>query len=310
MMGKNSGRLSVQWLNGMALSSPERLVSISEHIYNRQIEKTASEILSERERFSILLVSGPSASTKTTTAAKLSHTLRQNGVPSAVISLDNFFLNRADLPVLPDGSVDYESIRTLDLTLLSRCFGELLAKGFSDFPVFDFKAGKRSGRTERIEAPPGGIVLVEGIHALNPAILRDHDAARFRRLYISPNSYYFLGEELVLGVRDLRLIRRLVRDYFHRASSVNSTLDMWTNVVKNESANILPYREEADYVLDSVILYEPNIYEACLNKVLCGSGVSEVYRPKIEALRGALEQFVPLDMGYVPADTVLREFLE
>ena len=303
-------RLSVSWLNGMVLSRPEALVRLSERIYENQIEQTGQHLAQQSEDFSILLVSGPSASTKTTTAGKLRECLLRHGVGSVVISLDDFFIDRAMLPRLPDGSTDFESIRTLDLPLLNQCFGELLSRGEADFPVFDFTTGKRAPEARRICAGKDSIVIMEGIHALDPLIAQGHDPKRFRKLYISPNSEYFLDDRRILGIRDVRLIRRLVRDYFHRANAVESTLQMWVGVVASEVVNIIPYRTQADYVLDSAILYEPNVFQGVLAEILSKSSVSEEFRPKVDALTEALRRFVPLGLEYVPKQTVLREFLQ
>ena len=303
-------QLSVSWLNGMVLSRPEALVSLSERIYYNQIEQITLSLVEQSNSFSILLVSGPSASTKTTTAMKLSQRFHERGVQSVVISLDNFFINRDLLPKLPDGTTDFESIDTLDLPLLDQCFESLLYKGMADFPIFDFPTGKRLLERQHITTNGDTIVIIEGIHALHPEVIRGHNPASFRKVYISPNSEYFFDNERVLGIRDVRLTRRLVRDFFHRGGAVQRTLEMWANVISSEVVNIIPYRTEADYILDSAIIYEPNIFERILANILETSQVSEEFQPKLMALTDSLKKFVPLDLTYVPGTTVLREFLE
>ena len=305
-----NNRLSVSWINGLALSCPQKLIDSSERAYERQIADTAAHIAGKRESCSILLLSGPPASTKTTTAGKLSCRLaKEHGIHSVVLSLDNFFINRCDLPILPDGTVDFESIHTVDLPKLHECVEELLRTGRAEFPIFDFPTGRRSRLTQPVEVGSNSLLIMEGIHALNPAVVEGHDPSGFLRVYISPDSDYYLDDKRVMTVRQVRLLRRLIRDYFHRGNPVGRTFDMWKGVVSSELVQILPYRDQADYIIDSTIRYEPNIYEPYLERILDEQLLEERYEPELAPLREALSYFVPLDKNLIPAHTVLREFL-
>jgi len=301
-------RRNVNWLNDMTRESPKELVSLSERLYRDQIDRTAMGIA--QDRTSILLVSGPSASTKTTTAKKLSERLAELGFHAEVISLDDFFIDRRLLPKLPNGDTDFESIATVDLPALNRCLGELLAKGESDFPIFDFPKGRRSELSRRIRLTEKTLLIMEGIHALNPAVMGTQNPGSFKKIYISPNSDYYWGETRILKARQIRLIRRLVRDFFHRGNTVENTLWMWENVVASERVNILPFKEEADYLIDSTILYEPSIYAYWLDRILDQSAAGERFLPKVQELTEALSCFAPLPLDLVPEDTVLHEFLQ
>lgn len=146
---------------------------------------------------------GPSASSKTTTAGKIAAQLEHLGVQTAVISLDDFFKNRADLPLLPNGETDFESIHTLDLDTLRACFNTLLAAGEAAFPTFDFTSGSRAKEVRRVKAGHGTVLIVEGIHALNPQITENCARDGFQRLYISPNSDYEEDGKLVLTAREI-----------------------------------------------------------------------------------------------------------
>lgn len=302
--------VDIAWLNEQVRTNPEELLAQSERQYEEQLEQVAGELAGQRGSFSILLASGPSASTKTTTAGKLAKHLEQRGLHAVVISLDDFFLDRSELPVLPDGTADFESIHTLDLAALDHCFCGLLYEGGSDFPIFDFTTGKRAPQFRRITAGSDTVVLVEGIHALNPEIVKGLDPARFRKAYISPNSDYRLEGERVLRVRDVRLIRRLIRDYNHRANTLKRTFEMWQGVIKSEVDNIFPYRAEADYIIDSAILYEPNLYRDIYTRLLEKNPVTGEFRDKAEELRDILAQFTPLPERRAPETTVLHEFLK
>lgn len=305
-----NNRLSVAWINGMALSCPEKLVEGSEKAYYRQIADAAAAIAERKESCSVLLLSGPSASTKTTTAAKLAgRLLTEYDIRCVVLSLDNFFKNRCDLTRLPDGSIDFESIDTVDLEKLHLCIEELMQTGRSEFPIFDFSTGRRSERTQPVTIDSNTLLLMEGIHALNPAVAKGHDPAGFFKLYISPNSDYYLDDVPILTARQVRLIRRLVRDYYHRGNPVGRTFDMWKGVVSSEQINILPFREDADFIIDSTMRYEPNIYEFYLEQILDEQPVEERYEPELAPLREALAHFIPLEREQIPETTVLQEFL-
>ena len=152
-------------------------------------------------------------------------------------------------------------------------------------------------------------MIVEGIHALNPQITENCARDGFQRLYISPNSDYEEDGKLVLTAREIRLIRRLVRDHYYRGSSVENTMRMWAGVVRSEIVNIIPYRSEADIIVDSMILYEPAVWTHYLGSVLKAEDVSLRFAAKIEKLRRSLSQFVPLAAEYIPKKTVLHEFL-
>lgn len=310
MAENQHNKIEIKTINHLILTSPQAFIELSEERYNQQINQIADKIAQKSNQCSILLVSGPSASTKTTTAQKLSSCLGSHGIHSVVISLDNFFVNRDDLPILENGDVDYESIHTLDMETLRACFDDLLHKKQSEFPIFDFPKGKRSEKTQHIKVSQDTIVIIEGIHALNPIIVEGQDHESFMKLYISPSSDYYFGEEMVLSSRNIRLVRRLVRDYFHRKNSIESTIDMWVNVVKSELINIMPYKKEADFTIDSTIMYEAGIYEHYLAKIIKTSELTGFHQSKMEEVLRALSRFNTLPLELVPRDTVLREFLE
>lgn len=211
-------------------------------------------------------------------------------------------------PILSNGETDYESIDTLDLTTLKSCFDTLLKTGEALFPTFDFTKGRRANEKRPVKAGHDTVLIVEGIHALNPQITNGLQDG-FQRLYISPNSDYEEDGKLVLTAREIRLIRRLVRDRYHRGSSLENTMQMWAGVVRSEIVNIIPYRKEADMIVDSMILYEPAIWALELGEALRTEKVSLRFAAKIEKLKRSLDRFVPLSAEYIPKDTVLREFL-
>ena len=305
-----NNRIRIDWINDMALHQPAELVRLSEEAYNTQIDRAIERVYDAREEKPILLVSGPSASSKTTTAGKIAEGLQKKGIRSAVVSLDDFFKDRDKLPILPNGETDFESVDTLHMPTVNACFDALLQTGTAMFPRFDFVEGKRIENVHPVEAGHGSVLIVEGIHALNPKITEGcvGSAGDFLRLYISPNGDYAEDGKTVLSAREIRCIRRLVRDHLYRGSSIENTMKMWNGVVRSEVVNILPYQSEADIVVDSTLLYEPTIWAKQLEAVLGDQEVSLRYEPKLRKLCRSLARFIPIDPALLPNETVLHEF--
>lgn len=310
MISNFNNKIDVKTINNLIKSSPSQLVDLSESSYYQQLNGLVDKISNRKDKCPIVLISGPSASTKTTTAYKLSKMLVDSGIHSVVISLDNFFVNRVNLPILENGDIDYESVNTLDMIKLRTCLNELLKNKQSEFPIFDFSCGRRSKETRHIKMSDDTIVIIEGIHALNPLIVEGQDKKSFLKLYVSPSSDYYFNDELILSSRNLRFIRRLVRDYFYRNNSLESTMDMWVNVVKSELINIMPFKKEADFTIDSTIMYEPSVYEYYLSDIINTSELTGFYKKKTDDILKSLARFHVLPRKIIPSDTVLWEFLK
>ena len=310
MTDTKHSKIDITMVNEMIGNSPDEFIIASELRYFEQIEQVASKIQAQKQQCSILLVSGPSASSKTTTSKKIMEKLAQKGTHSVVVSLDDFFVNVEDAPHLENGDIDYESIRTIDIDTLRQCFTELLETKKANFPIFDFSKKSRSKLTRNIEINENTIVIVEGIHALNPLIVEGMDKDNFLKLYISPSSDYYIEDEIILSSRTIRFVRRLIRDYFYRANGIVSTMDMWVNVVKFEIVNIMPYKSWADFTIDSTIMYEACVYEYYLNRIVSTGELSGEYLKKMERLRAALSKFCTISYEMIPKDTVLHEFID
>ena len=302
-------RLSLEQYNKMAQTAPDALVAESENDYYSQIEQIAEHIKINKERYKVVLLAGPSGSGKTTTASKLRKRLDQIGIQSVYVSLDNFFLDRDKLPLLPDGMPDFESIQTLDMDCLNAFFSDLLQTNKASIPIFDFNTGKRSDKTVDLEIDDNFVVIIEGIHALNPVITADHYSENFCKLYISPKSEYESNGKIVLNSRNLRLIRRMVRDYHFRGSSPINTMKLWKHVVEGEDIYIRPFRTTADFWINSVHKYEPMIFHHYLLPILEEVEPECEYQAKFTELKDTLELFYDLDKEIVPLDSLLREFI-
>ncbi len=302
-------QIEIDALNLMA-SSPEHLVSYSEHAYHDQIRKIAEDIkrLPPRER--LLLISGPSASGKTWSARLIAKQLEKLGVLPLRISLDRFYKNRADEPTLPNGNKDLESVQAMDSDTLSNCIDELTRRRRTKIPHFDFVTGTRD-RWDKVYWEEDGCIILEGIHALNPALLANEFSEPAQKIYISVDTNYVDRNGQVLSFSDIRLLRRMLRDQKHRGSLPIETLAYWPEVIQSERKYITPYLYRAQYRLDSSHQYEPLLYHSILHTLFSQSNaIPEAYREQIEPLKTALQKFQMIDPALVPSDSLLTEFIQ
>ena len=305
-----------------AIWIPKRLVEISlintaaesaasfvrhcEMEYEGRIHAAASEVLASRCH--IVMLTGPSASGKTTTANKLAAALRSRGCPSRVVSLDNFYKNLDDYPRLPDGSKDYENITALDLAEIERCLSELLETGETDLPEFDFVTEMRRAETTHLSLPGGGC-SVEGIHALNPQLTSGLPRGSVYKIYDGLREEDSSRGQRVLPTRDIRLARRMMRDCKFRGHSLEKTLSMWGGVCMGEDKFIKVFKAEADLLLDTSFSYEICLL-APFMAPLAGS-LPETH-PQCEQLNSLAGRFAladPIPEALVPENSMLREFL-
>lgn len=308
-------KYNINQLNNEIIADTKQFIAKAEQHYYNQIYSATDTIVKSIDNRSapIVLLSGPSGSTKTTTSEKITQRLMESDVPSVFISLDNFFINNDELPTLPNGDTDYESIKTIDIPTLQQCLHELLVNRESVLPVFDFPNGMRSAtQTQKVSLKGDTVVIIEGIHAINPRLTMNEDDENFLKIFTSPNTRYCDDQgEVVLAPRIVRLVRRLVRDFFYRGNSLENTLKMWVNVVNSESENILPYSKNADIIIDTSILYEPCIFNEYLREVVpkC-EAMEDKYQAQIDELLQILGHFTPLSREFIPSNTVLHEFIK
>lgn len=309
-----NGIVTAETVNKLAENSVNELVALCEEHYNGQLDSIAKLLLSE-SRYKIVLIAGPSGSGKTTTARKLSEKILKGGKNAVYISLDDFFLNRDELPILENGETDFESVNTLDINEIRKCFGLLLSGEKTMVPYFDFISGKRDPEKARLlETDENDIVIVEGLHAINPQLTDGIEAfgdKGFYKLFVNPSSQIY-GQDgaPVLKRRNLRLMRRMIRDYFFRGSSLENTLNMWEGVCREEIKTIIPFKDSADCVVDTTHFYEPCIYHHYLLPIM---EKSEVTNPQhadtLRELSDKLEIFYDAPASIVPDNSMIREFI-
>lgn len=299
----------LEYINENALASPELLVEKSEMRFKNIINDISNRVCDDIGR-EIVMLAGPSSAGKTTTARKLSEAFLEKGVKTYVLSLDDFYLNRDDIPLMDDGTRDFETVYALDLDCFEKTVNALLRGETVKSPVFDFTTGKRSDTNfNEITLGEKDAVIIEGLHALNP-VITDKIEGKILKIYISVSSrIYDKNGKIILNKRNLRFVRRMIRDYKFRNSTVDNTYKLWKNVTQGEDKYLFPYRDNADIRINTIHLYEPCVMKHQALKLLRGSEISERYKSDAQKLCKALEKFEDIDEILVPEDSLLREFL-
>lgn len=300
---------NLEYINEQALKNPKDFVRKCEERYNNIIEEIAKRIVEEKGR-EIVMLAGPSSAGKTTTARKLCENLNKKGVKTYVLSLDDFYLNRADIPYLPDGTQDYETVYALDLPLFTECVNKLLMGESVKNPVFDFTTGKRSDKEyNEITLGKEDVVIIEGLHALNPVITEKIEG-KLLKIYINVSSRIYDNKgNIILNKRNMRFVRRMVRDFKFRDSTVENTYKLWNNVTAGEDKYLFPYRHLADIKINTIHLYESCVLKSQALPLLYKSEISDEYKDNAKKLCKALEKFEDINISSVPEDSLLREFL-
>ncbi len=299
----------IECINEKAINNPQDFINECEKRYEKIIDDIAEKIALSNSR-EIVMLAGPSSAGKTTTARKIKASLEQKGKKAFVLSLDDFYLNRDDIPYLPDGTQDYETVYALDLECLEKELNALLRGEKVRTPVFDFTMGKRS-ETEYNDIILGkeDVVIIEGLHALNP-VITDKIEGELLKIYINVSSRIYDEEgNIILNKRNLRFIRRMVRDYKFRDSTVENTCKLWKNVTKGEDKYLFPYRDNADIKADTIHLYEPCVLKHQALGMISEDDVSNEYKENVQKIVNALEKFSDIEENMVPENSLLREFL-
>ena len=298
---------TVESINSSARHDPDGFVRQSTKNYLNAVEKAAKSVLENKKK--IVMLAGPSSSGKTTTAGILSGFIEKNGKEAKIISLDDFYLASLDLyPLNSDGSYNFESIHSLDLPLINSCFMSIIENGEAELPVFDFTNHSRSPHTNHIELDNDSVIIVEGIHGLNPLISFGNDDEFAARLYVSVSSRVYDDDKVLLSKRNMRFIRRLVRDSFFRATPAFDTFAIWNSVMAGENKYIFPFRSYADIKLDSFHPCEPGLLAGDALKLLDTVRGTQFEETAKDYCR-ILNCFEAIDRQSLTPDSLLCEFL-
>jgi uridine kinase len=287
------------------------VIRIAEGFHEKKIAAIADAVAEQRNRVRVVLVAGPSSSGKTTFIRRLAIQLRVNGIRPLGLSLDDYFLDREKTPLGPDGKPDFEAIEALDLALFNEQLAALLGGRTVAIPRFDFVHGVRVGEGRWAQAALGKkeVLLVEGIHGLNPRLTQAVPEEAKYRVFISALTQLTLDDHNRIFTSDTRLLRRIVRDRLYRGHPAARTLEMWDAVRRGEARGIFPFQEDADVIFNSALVYEPAVLRIYAERLLLAvprehAQYSEAYR-----LLKFLTWFVPIPEDDVPRTSILREFI-
>jgi uridine kinase len=296
-------------LNDIVVSGEmNEMAMITEAFHEKKIANIADQI-SLKEKVKIVLIAGPSSSGKTTFTKRLGIQLRVNGLIPIQISLDDYFINRDQTPKDEDGNYDFESIYALDLELFNNNLTELLKGEKVKLPRYDFLTGKRVWSDKEIYIPERGVLLIEGIHGLNEILTSSIDKENKFKIYISALTQLNLDNHNRIATTDVRIIRRIVRDYLSRGYKAEDTLKMWHSIKKGEEKNIFPFQEEADVMFNSTLVYELCVLKKyALPELKKISEESSVYY-EAKRLISFLNFFKTVDEEVVPRNSILKEFI-
>jgi len=307
--GRILGVKTVGHLNDIIAANEIRdFVKVAEALHEKKIAAIADQIAANPD-LRWILIAGPSSSGKTTFAKRLAIQLRVNGLRPVTLGTDDYFINRDRTPRTPSGEYDFEHLHAVDVETLNRDLADLDAGREIKLPSFDFHTGTRSykGRTMRLDADQ--VVVLEGIHSLNPDLTPAIPSAHKFHIYISALTQLNLDHNNRIPTTDNRLLRRLVRDHRYRGHSATRTLEMWPNVGRGERTWIFPFQEQADAVFNSALDYELAILSVLARPLLSEIKPDQPIYAEARRMLEFLSHFLPLSIDVPPPTSIIREFI-
>ncbi len=285
------------------------LIMMCELLHEKEISKIADSI-TQRGNVKLVLISGPSSSGKTTFSKRLALQLRVNGLKPVPISLDDYFVERDKTPLGPDGKPDFESLKALDVELFNHDLNALFDGKAVELPKFNFKKGKREYTGNWLKPEKNTVLIVEGIHGLNPELTSKVDDALKYKIYVSALTQMNLDSDNRIPTTDVRILRRMVRDYNFRGHSALKTLEMWPAVRMGEEKNIFPFQEQADVMFNSSLPYELAVLKNFVTRLLLQVDNSTPQYSQARRLIRFLDYFLPIvDFDVIPSTSLIREFI-
>ncbi len=304
------GVSSIGSINQMVLDgNGDELIKIGEALQEKKVGQIADEIRKHRDTVSMVLISGPSSSGKTTFAKKLAIQLKVAGLTPVTLSLDNYFVDRDKTPLDENGQFDFESIYSLDIEAFNQDLLSLFSGKEIELPKFSFEHGKRFYDGTKLLITDKTILLIEGIHALNPLLTHLVDADKKFKVYVSALTSLSVDGHNRIPTTDNRLIRRIIRDFRYRNYSALDTISRWESVRRGEDKYIFPFQEEADVMFNSSLLFELGVLKQYADPVLREVPPSVKEYAEAQRLLKFLEYFVPIDDKEIPPTSIIREFL-
>jgi len=287
-----------------------QLIRLAEGLHEKKIVQVADMIAARRSTTRLVTISGPSSSGKTTFSKRLDIQLRVNGIEPVTLSLDNYYLPPEESPTHPDGTRDFEHLEALDLPLLREQLPRLIAGEKVDTPLFDFAIHRR--RTDKaltVQLRPDQVLVIEGIHALNPRLTETIAPEAKFKIFVSALTQLMIDEHNRIFTSDGRLIRRIVRDRLFRNYSAQSTIEMWDSVRLGEQRWIFPFQEDCDGLFNSAHIYEHALLKTYAVRFLMETPRESPAFVEADRLLSFLDLFIPILPEEVPGTSVLREFI-
>ena len=287
------------------------LINVAEAMHNKKFNAIADDIASRYHKGGarVVLIAGPSSSGKTTSSKRLATQLMTNYIVPRVIELDNYFVNREDNPRDETGDYDYESLHALDLELLNRNIRDLLAGKEVELPTYNFTSGQREWHGKTMRLHENNILMLEGIHGLNPDLTPLIDEAQKYRVYVSALTTLHIDDHNWVPTSDNRLLRRIIRDYKYRGATARDTIARWPSVRRGEEKWIFPFQENADATFNSSLLFELSVMRNYAEPILRQVPANVREYSEAHRLLRFLSYFEPLEENEVPTTSLLREFL-
>lgn len=285
------------------------LIKVSEALHEKKVASIADMITQREEKVRFVLVSGPSSSGKTTFSKRLSIQLMVSGLKPQVISLDNYFVNRDETPRDENGDWDFEHLHALDLELFNTQLSQLLNGEEVEVPFFNFEDGRRYFKGEKLKLESDTILILEGIHALNPELIPNIPSNTTFKIYVSALTTISIDNHNWIPTTDVRLLRRIIRDYRFRNYSARETISRWPSVRRGEEKWIFPYQENADIMFNSALLFELAVLKKHAEPIL--AEVPKYCEEYTEAHRMIkfLNYFISIPEKEIPPTSLLREFV-
>ena len=289
-------------------SNSGNLIQLSEIMQDYKLLNIAEEIVLNKDDYKVILLSGPSSSGKTTTSMKLSLYLKSLGLNPTHLSMDDYFLERDETPLGPNGKPDFESLNALDIKLFDSQISKLLKGTKVTVPTFNFISGKKEYK-RTIQMQKNDILIIEGLHALNENILKNIPKKNKFKVYISPLTYLNIDDDNRISMTDLRLLRRIVRDNRTRGYSPSTTLNNWEDVRKGEEKYVFPYQDNANVMFNTSLAYELGVLKTYVEPLLYTVKADDPEYLTAKRLLELLKCVLPISSESVPQISIIREFI-
>ena len=286
----------------------KEIILMQEAFMEERIGSLAKEIASDRSR-KFIMIAGPSSSGKTTFSKRLSIQLRARGLTPHAVSLDNYYLNRDQMPLDENGQKDFEALEGLDIELFNSDMTRLLNGEKVTLPIFDFTVGKRSAEGIPMQLGKNDVLVLEGIHGLNDALSYTLPKESKYKIYISALTQLSIDEHNPLSTTDGRLIRRIVRDARTRGTTAEETIAMWDSVHRGEKKNIFPFQESADAMFNSALIYEMAVLKLYAQPQLYAIKPDSPQYSEAKRLLKLLDYFLPMPTEDIANTSLIREFI-